>query len=256
MAALPLKETQILLWNLITAPEGVHKALADRGDKGLPIKPSATMTPAERLDIYANMYFYRILDSLKEDFPQVLESIGEGLFHNLITDYLLKHPSSHYSLRYVGQHLPDFLQQHSLAKDYPHLVDLARLEYALLESFDASDEKVMKMHELQQVAPEQWGDLYLQLAPPVILLKGQWSEGPVIVWRQDFQVYYRHLDDVEHRLLSEAQDGRAFAELCEHATEFMDPQEVVTRLAGYLQGWVSNEWIKSSFCSHSSRTQT
>src|SRR5689334_16140542 len=107
---MPLKATQSLLLKLITAPEGVEKALQESPKTVLPIKGDNRLASVERLDIYANMYFYRIRDALKEDFPAVLKILGEMGFHNLITEYLLKYPSTHYSLRYVGRHLPRFLK--------------------------------------------------------------------------------------------------------------------------------------------------
>jgi hypothetical protein len=35
------------------------------------------------------MYFYRLLDAIKEDFPATLKILGDFEFHNLITGYLI-----------------------------------------------------------------------------------------------------------------------------------------------------------------------
>ena len=86
MKSFNLKNLQTTLYQLIVAPEGVSSAISK--NTSLPIVPSKTLTPVERLEIYANMYFYRILDALKEDFPVLLQSIGEDQFHNLITEGL------------------------------------------------------------------------------------------------------------------------------------------------------------------------
>src|SRR5204862_3776547 len=114
--------TESLFWALITAPEGVRPGLdamvgrgvAAPGDLDGMIDGGAKMTPAERLDIYANMYFFRLLDCLKEDFPKLLEALGAGRFHHLLTDYLLAWPSAHPSRRCVGARLPGFPEQHAL----------------------------------------------------------------------------------------------------------------------------------------------
>jgi hypothetical protein len=71
-----LTETQRLLWQLITAPEGVAAALAADGARGGSLRAHLVRTvrgdrgleAVQRLDIYANMYFFRILDVLKEDY--------------------------------------------------------------------------------------------------------------------------------------------------------------------------------------------
>ncbi|MGH7820183.1 MAG: HvfC/BufC family peptide modification chaperone, partial [Candidatus Binatia bacterium] len=88
-----LDETQRIFFELIRAPEGVRQglgALADRerrlplGLEGL-IAGDERLSSIARLDVYANMYFYRILDVLKEDFPALLAVIGDTRFHNLVT---------------------------------------------------------------------------------------------------------------------------------------------------------------------------
>src|SRR4029077_19404566 len=84
----------------------------------------------ERLDVYANMYFFRILDALRGDYPKVLAVVGDDAFHNLATDYLQAHPSRHPSLRFVGAALPAFLRGHALAGPRPWLPGLAPLEWA------------------------------------------------------------------------------------------------------------------------------
>src|ERR1041385_2998778 len=104
----PLNDTQQLLWHLITAPEGVRPALETsdglRSDLARTVRGDERLDAAGRLDVYANMYFFRLLDALKEDFPAVLRVIGETPFHNLVTDYLLVHFPTHPSLRYAGKH--------------------------------------------------------------------------------------------------------------------------------------------------------
>src|SRR5262245_26528792 len=125
-----LSETQQLLWSLITAPEGVAKALGsvDRGAAwamalGQTVRSDDRMTAVERLDVYANMYFFRLLDVLKADYPAVLAVTGEAGFHNLVTDYLLVHFPCHPSLRYAGSKLAEFLTDHCQTNDHPFLPD-------------------------------------------------------------------------------------------------------------------------------------
>ena len=42
------------------------------------VKPNDRLTSAERLEIYNRSYWYRILDSLREDFPGLRAVVGEG----------------------------------------------------------------------------------------------------------------------------------------------------------------------------------
>jgi hypothetical protein len=126
---------------------------------------------ADRLDIYANMYFFRLLDCLKEDYPRLLEAIGSDRFHNLATDYLLACPSEHPSLRYLGARLPDFLAAHTLGREAECLVDLARLEWARADLFDAADAPLLTRDTLSRLSPEEAADLRLRLVPAFRLLR-------------------------------------------------------------------------------------
>jgi len=133
------------------------------GDAGLPA--------ADRLDIYANMYFFRLLDCLREDFPRLATALGEDRFHNLATDYLLAHPSENPSLRYLGRRLPEFLAAHALARESACLVDLVRLEWTRADLFDAPDAKPLTREDLARLSQEQAGDLELRVVPAFRLLR-------------------------------------------------------------------------------------
>ena len=130
-----LRRMQEIFWGLITGPEGVRPAVDDLVGRGLLEAPGLDglfvgddrLTSVERLDIYANMYFFRLLDCLAEDFPKVRAALGPERFHNLVTDYVLRHPSRHPSLRHLGGRLPAFVAAHPIAVERPWLPDLARL---------------------------------------------------------------------------------------------------------------------------------
>jgi hypothetical protein len=263
-SALNLKQTQHLLFNLITAPEGVEKALKDSPRAILPIKGDDRLSSEERLDIYANMYFYRIRDALKEDFPVLLKVLGEIGFHNLITDYLLKFPSTHYSLRYAGQHLARFLKHHPFSQKKTYLSDLAQMEWALLEAFDAPDSEVLMKKDLEMIKPEQWSGLHLQLIPSFCLIKfdkridqihekvlggkplTRMKPEKVFLkfWRYEFKVFYRPVDNLEQKLLKEIQDGATFGELCEKVAKKMDANRAVSVIASYLHSWIQEGLLK------------
>lgn len=180
-----LRRTQELFWDLIAAPQGVRTGLAnlrasgkmDSVDLSFMICGDDRLAPEDRLDIYASMYFYRLRDSLAEDFPKVAAVIGGAAFHNLVTDYLLAHPSRHWSLRHLGAPFAGFLAGHDLSRTLPFLADLARLEWARIEMFDAADADVLTREEAAVAGPE----LHLALIPAATILSIQWNVAPI--WR-------------------------------------------------------------------------
>src|SRR5262249_16635143 len=184
-------------------------------------------------------YFYRLRDSIEEDYPGVLAVVGADEFQNLITDYLLAHPSTHWSLRYAGQHLPSFLRAHRLAQDRPWLVALAQLEWTLLDAFDAADSPVLAASDLEGLAPESWASIGFVPTPSVRLLELDWEvdelrdrarhgENPgdakeqastLLIWRRELRVYHRPLTGVERDCARLVLAGKPFVDWCEHAAD-------------------------------------
>ena len=178
-AVMGLFRTQGLFWDLITAPEGVRPGLqglvgkgeAEPGDLEALIAAGGRLEPADRLDIYDNMYFYRLLEALQEDFPRLLEAVGPARFHNLVTDYLLRHPSSNPSLRHLGERLPGFVEKHALGSESPVLADLARLEWARADLFDRADAAPLTRERLARLPQDRAGEARLTLVPAFALLR-------------------------------------------------------------------------------------
>ncbi len=263
-----LNETQRLLWKLITAPEGVAAGLAQldpaaRARAEALARGDARLSVVERLDIYANMYFFRLRDALREDFGAVCAVVGERNFHNLVTDYLLAHPPSHYSLRYAGTHLPPFLRTHPLCERWPYLTDLAALEWAILDVFDATDAPVMDAGVLAAVHPERWPDLRFELTPAVRVLDLEWpvhevwtavqrgeppaglARTPTIlrVWRQHYSVFHCPIDPAEGAALAAIISGARFAEVCDQITARTGQPGGSARVLALLQAWLGDGLI-------------
>lgn len=271
----PLRELQLLLWKLITAPEGVAAgidALRRRGELASPeldflVRGDARLDARSRLDVYADMYFYRLRDCLAEDYPKLLERIGPERFHNLVTDYLLAHPSKHPSLRELGRALPAFVAQQALASDFAEVADLARLEWARVDVFDESDAETLSRDSLLERAGADPG-FRLALGPATrrLRLRGaalaRWREPDVtvanaatdddgeveaLVWRRDFGVYHRSLPDDEAACLDALAETplglpelgeRLVAALPEDAgSEAASPEVAGVRLAALLETW-------------------
>lgn len=259
-----LAETQRLLWKLITAPEGVEKGLEELQPQerlqaeGL-VRNRQPLTATERWDIYANMYFYRIRDCLKDEFAAVVGVIGEANFHNLATDYLLAHPPSHFSLRYIGQYLPGFTETHELGERWPYLADLARLEYAITDAFDAPDAEPLRADELTKIDPGEWPALRFSVTPSLRLLRLDWpigavwsavkdgKEPPAVepratvvrVWRLGLRVFHKTIDPAETAALEVLRDGADFEQVCEVvAAEGRAGADAVFEI---LRSWLADE---------------
>lgn len=279
-----LPRLQSLFWQLITAPEGVARGLEElrgRGELGgaelsALVRERGELGAVARLDIYADMYFYRLRDCLAEDFPALAAELGAAHFHNLVTDYLLAHPPAHFSLRELGRALPDFVANHARASQHPALADLARLEWARVDVFDEADAEPLSREELMQAAadgPERRlfaaipASRLLRLAPQALELwrrhRAETSAGPqagaapggeapgVLVWRRDFGVFHRSLAADEERCLEALERGPvSVAELGERVLasqpEDGEPAGAAARLAGLLERWAADRLLTRS----------
>jgi hypothetical protein len=92
-----LNELQNFLYRRITNPDATNESLGDeRGPAPRVLEAlvhgDQRLSAAERVEIYANAYFYRLLKCLGEDFPATLAVLGEDNFAALVKEYLREHP--------------------------------------------------------------------------------------------------------------------------------------------------------------------
>jgi len=283
-----LRGVQELFWKLITAPEGVargaaelhRRAALESEDLSFLVSPHAALSSAERLDLYADMYFYRLRDCLAEDFPALRARLGETRFHNLVTDYLLAHPSRHFSLRELGRALPGFLARHALEREFPALADLARLEWARVDVFDDADAAPLSREGLLGPGasdPEGFG---FALIPAARLLRldasvlplwkrldagggaGEDADaagGPrgearaVRVWRKGFAVLHRSMQPDEERCLEALASGGASLAEVGGLLAGVQPSDaaetrIAERFAALLDLWARDEILQWGRC--------
>jgi hypothetical protein len=140
------------------------------------ILPSKTMAPLERLAVYQGMYPLRMHDALKADYPGVAAFLGQHLFEHFVADYVAVHPSRSYTLNRLGDRVPEFVKTwHHPRRAF--LADLARLELAVTEAFDADEDA--------PAAPPahvdaDWESRRFGIAPTLRLLSFRHSAGPAL----------------------------------------------------------------------------
>jgi hypothetical protein len=266
-----LRETQQLLWRLIAAPAGVADGLRQIDMKSEELeqvlRSDERLSAVQRLDVYADMYFFRLLDILRDDYEALLACIGDEAFHRLITDYLAACPSQHPSVRNVGERLPTFLGAHPLGRAQPWLSELAQLERARLEVFDGPDAEPLTVDELRARSPEQFVSLPLPLVPSRRVLEVRWrvddvlaavddgepgaapppppseQAGTLMVWRHELQVYHRSLDPLERDALARAAAGEPFGAVCDLVAERLPLDEAGPFAFQLLGRWVDDGLI-------------
>jgi hypothetical protein len=247
------------------------------------IKPNDRLTAIERLEIYSRSYWFRILDSLYDDFPGLRMVLGQGAFHRLSRAYLAECPSRSFTLRNLGSRLEDWLRRNPQYAGTRHALalDMVRLEWAHIEAFDNAAEKVLDPEDLFELGPGFRAELQpyirlLALQYPVDDLRIQVNRASdergavsnaalkqkhhamtkrvslsnreqifLAVHRRNFMVYYRRIEAEEYRLLSALRDGQPIARAirCAFEDSFASAGERQSTLEKWFAVWAELGWL-------------
>jgi hypothetical protein len=135
------------------------------------IRPSRTLAPLERLDIYRGMYELRLVEALRVDYPGLLRFLGEEMFEELARLYVASCPSESYTLNRLGDRLPDFLSQVDGIRRPGFVEALARLELAETFVFDEEESPVAALESVAGLSEDRWGRLRLTPVRALRLLR-------------------------------------------------------------------------------------
>ena len=132
------------------------------------IRSDLAIPALARVSVYAHAYFERIHAVLREDYGALHAALGDDGFHDLARLYLLALPSRSFSLRHAGARLAEFLRgpvAEVFARRWPFAADLALLEWALVDVFDAVDAPVLERAALAEIPAQRWPELRFALVP-------------------------------------------------------------------------------------------
>lgn len=225
---------------------------------------NAKASTEERVQVYVEGYRLRLLEVLQDNFTGLHGLLGDAQFDTMGRAYIDAHPSTHPSVRWFSQKLPEFLNATPPYDSQPFLAEMAAFEWAQGLAFDAKDVPALDMQALATVPPEAWGQVKFQFHPSVQRLDLQsnmpkfWQalaaeeEPPAIdteepaswlLWRKDLDTHWRSLSEDEAMMLDTAQHGANFGELCEGLCQWHAPEGVALQAASYLKLWLSDGLI-------------
>jgi hypothetical protein len=210
---------------------------------------------AERLDIYRRGYALRLVEALANDFPGLQAMLGEVAFAEMARGYIARYPSQHYSLRWLGRHLPDYLD----ARAEAGVAGMARFDWAVALAFDAPDEGLVGLADLLALPAQAWEGFGLRFAAGAGMITADAVTGdlrravlhaeavrpletglqvPWLIWRQSEEVQYRALPADEAAAFAGMRDGISFARMCEALARDFHEADAAQRGAEMLQDWL------------------
>lgn len=233
----PLERVQRWMHAVVVHPGTTEEAVASDAARAhfsaeaLPelILPSARLTPVERMGIYHGMYLLRMQEALASDYPALKHFLGDERFLDLVGAYVQAHPSRSYSLNRLGDALPDFVLQAPGLPRRAFCHDLATLELAMSQVFDAPETPALGAAEVAATPAEVWETARLRPIEAFRLLsfkypvneyvqslKGDDHDHPalrlkpnrVVIYRRSFGVYRLALSRPAYDLLVDLAAGR------------------------------------------------
>jgi len=244
------------------------------------IKPNDRLDSFQRLEIYNQQYWWRLLGNFAEDFRGLRAVLGDAQFDRLAVGYLHDYGSTSWTLRNLGSRLERFVRERP-EFTAPHTslaIDMVRVEWARTIAFDEAEKLPLLPEEIRGIPPEL---LRLGLQPYLVLLelrhpvdkllgklkrqgeietaslsnavssgrprrRGRLAARPQIqpiylaVHRQNFSVYYKRLEAGAYRLLSALHAGMPLEHACVVACEATIDSPEV--IARKMKSWFA-EWM-------------
>ncbi len=172
----------------LTSPWTLDASLADRYKEPARqlevIEEVAPLSTHDRLDVYANAYFYRLLESLAADYVTVHRVLGEEKFHDLVAHYLMRYPSNSPNIGDLGEAFPGFIKGYPLSEQYPFLHELAALERAVMECLFTHHLPALDVRSFQTKSEEEWATARFVLDPAIRLMSVQWPVDTLWISRE------------------------------------------------------------------------
>jgi hypothetical protein len=262
-------------------PSAVRDAIFESTAETL-FKSSWSLAPADRLEIYNKQYWFRILDSMLEDFPGVHAILGAKKFDELIYAYVSAHPSTTYTLRDLGAKLPEFILRHPeiAGKDAVMCHQMCLFEWGAIEAFDRKRYPTIPANAIASGNPAA---LVLTLQPFISLIETDYAlddfaidvdkhsaqhgistaqasrdqkkkrtKRPkkehvfLVIHRQKNGVYYKRVDHEQFKLLQLVKSRVTLGEACAILANELSPDNSATfpdRLRQNFAEWMELCWF-------------
>jgi len=224
---------------------------------------TAQCSAARRMQFYGNAYRLRLQEALGTDYERLHAYLGDELFESLMQQYIDRYPSQSPSLRDFGAHMVDLISTLEPYSQWPEVAEIARIEQAFNNSFDAANGPVYTQQQLMALEPEAWAVFSLRFNDSVHLVAQYFNSFQVwqalsneqqppekqpdpatwLVWREDLVSRYRSVDKAELAALETARAGGSFADVCEALMEYFGEQKTPQRAVGYLQQWIHDQMV-------------
>lgn len=222
---------------------------------------NSRMMPTDQLEVYREQFFLRHIGSLREDFPTVEYLLGAKKFDDLCRAYLKALPPSSFALRDASDRMATFLETTTPYREDSLLADCAKVEWALIEAFDAADAPPLDVSVLATIDEDAWDRVRIVFHPSVQFLnltapahtfrtavrggekpaRPQSKPTTVVTFRAVDTLRYVEIEPAAFALLTALSKGMMLGEAGEEAAKV--DAGVGDKIGEWFQMWTANGWI-------------
>jgi len=246
------------------------------------IIPNPLLQSHQRMQIYNQQYWWRLLKTLHKNFPLVTRLFGTQVFNEKIgIPYLLQSPPNHWSLNVLGERLPQWIKEFYQEADQSLVLNSAHLDWAFMVGFIAAEHPSPDFAQLIQESPEGFLAQPIYLQPYIHLLTWEydllafrngllkreaddWLEHPFpdlpsgktyffILYRSlNHHFAWRKISKEQFLLLEHFKKGTTIDSACQYI-ESQDPciyEHVASHWHKWLQDWARAKWLTFTPSNH------
>ncbi len=224
-------------------------------------------SPVEQLDIYREQFWLRHTSSLVEDFPGLGGILGQDDWERLVEGYVGTVTPTGWTLAELGKGLPQYVEDEATwLEHHPLCVDMARVEWAYCELFDAEDQPNLDAEKVSAVPDDAWEHVTLELSDTLRLvavkfpvaalryeIKARGDEEHVALpercpdwlalYRKDRGLFYASLDPASFHLLERLRAGTPLGRACAETAQEHPDADVGEKIGAWFQDWAARGWI-------------
>jgi hypothetical protein len=277
-----LNDLQDWFGTIITRPIDQNSYMQALSPHGIPmqqeasrwIRPSPTMSPDQRIQIYNQQYWWRLLNIMHENFPLVVRLFGYFDFNKTLAEpYLNTFPPNHWSLTVLGDKLVSWIEKNYQGKDALFVLNSAQLDWAFNFGFTAKEYEPL---DFVKATREENALLTLNvsLQPHLTLFEAKadllpfrdkmlekepeyWEENDFPKLRKGGKFYtaiyrskegamlYKNLSKSEFTLLKQFEGGNSIEKACFWLEEQGNPflEEAMKHLSQWFHEWTILGWL-------------
>jgi hypothetical protein len=136
-----------------------------------------------RFAVHRNNMIAGLVDALAAAFPASCRIVGEEFFRAMARAFVLSEPPASPILLDYGTGFADFIARFEHAASLPYLPDVARIERAWTEAYNAPEATALEPEAFTAISSDHVGEMCLELHPSLRVVRSRFPA--LTIWRMN-----------------------------------------------------------------------